>query len=113
MRHLVLGAVCVWALQVAGAAQAGAARGLAPLVKLLSASDDADLHLDVLRGMVEALRGRRQVKQPDGWPAVSRKLAASPNAEVRHKALLLSVMFGDPQAAASLRKTASDPAMDE
>jgi putative heme-binding domain-containing protein len=112
MRSLVLGAVCLFLLSIAGTGHAekppSAARGITPLVRLLAASDDIDLQADVLRGMYEALRGRRHVPQPEGWPAVARKLASSPNAEVRQKALILSVLFGDAQALAQLRKTARD-----
>ena len=82
--------------------------GFTPLMRLLVSADDAELQRDILRGMHEALRGRRQVKMPIGWSAVSKKLAASPNAEVRQKSLLLSVLFGDREALASLHKTAAD-----
>jgi putative heme-binding domain-containing protein len=63
--------------------------------------------------MYEALQGRRALKAPEGWPAVRHKLAASTDAEVRQKVLLLSVMFGDPEALAVLRRTAADPAAAE
>jgi putative heme-binding domain-containing protein len=85
---------------------------LVPLVRVLNASNDAALQRDILRGMVEALQGRRQVAAPKGWSAVYKKLAASKDAEVREKALVLSVLFGDPQALADLRKTAADPKAD-
>jgi putative heme-binding domain-containing protein len=82
---------------------------LTPLVRILAESDDANLQLDVLRGMHEALQGRRNVTAPEGWSAVYRKLGDSKNAEIREKALQLSVLFGDPQALATLRRTAADP----
>jgi putative heme-binding domain-containing protein len=88
-------------------------RGSTPLVRLLAESGDVNLQEDIVRGMYEALQGQRQIPQPEGWPAVSRKLAASSNAEVRQKGLMLSVMFGDVQALQSLRKTAADPAARE
>ena len=83
-------------------------RSLTPLVHVLLTTDDAAVQRDVLRGMIEALQGRR-LAAPEGWAQVKQKLAASANAEVREKALLLSVMFGDPEATAALRKTAADP----
>ena len=89
-----------------------AGRTLSPLVRVLAESDDTAVQLDVLRGMHEALQGRRQVTAPDGWSEVYRKLAESKNAEVREKVLQLSVLFGDPQALAALRKTAADPKAD-
>jgi putative membrane-bound dehydrogenase-like protein len=91
---------------------ATADRVLAPLVRVLAELGDAAVQLDVLRGMHEALQGRRQVAAPEGWSAVYRKLAESRNAEVRAKVLQLSVLFGDPQALAALRKTAADPRAD-
>src|SRR5258708_7295070 len=84
-----------------------APKSLAPLVKLLAEADDTDVQLDILRGMYEGLQGRK-LNAPDGWPAVQRKLAGSSNAEVRQKTLMLSVMFGDKEALASLRKTVTD-----
>ena len=87
--------------------------GLAALVGVLAASDNAELQRDVLRGMCEALQGRRHLTAPAGWAAVRHKLAASPDAEVRERALLLSVLFGDPEALASLRQTVTDPAAGE
>lgn len=81
---------------------------LAPLLRLLATSDDAELHGDVLRGLHEALRGRRNVPPPPGWAAVQAKLAKSANPEVREKALLLSVIFGDAQALQQLRAQALD-----
>jgi len=87
-------------------------RSLTPLVRILTESDDPALQLDVLRGMHEALQGRRSLVSPEGWSEVYRKLAASKNAEIREKVLQLSVLFGDPQALAALRQTAADPKAD-
>lgn len=89
-----------------------ASRALASLVRILVETNDPAVQLDVLRGMHEALQGRRSVDAPEGWSAVYRKLADSKNAEIREKVLQLSVLFGDPQALAALRKTASDPRAD-
>src|SRR4051794_1070080 len=98
----VLGAV--WAAQ----APPGS-RPLEPLVRVLAESDDVAVQRDVLGGMHEALQGRRHVAAPRGWSAVYRKLAASTDPEVRQKALVLSLLFGDAQALESLRQTAADP----
>ncbi len=83
-----------------------------PFGLFLATSDDAAVQLDILRGMHEALQGRRSVIAPEGWSAVHRRLADSKNAEIREKVLQLSVLFGDPQALAMLRRTASDPKAD-
>jgi hypothetical protein len=82
-------------------------KSLAPLVKLLAESDETDVQLDILRGMYEGLQGRN-LAMPDGWADVQRKLAKCDSAEVRQKTLMLSVMFGDKEALASLRKTVTD-----
>jgi putative heme-binding domain-containing protein len=87
-------------------------RALAPLVRVLAASDDVAVQRDVLRGMCEALRGRRNVAAPEGWAAAYRKLASSPNREVREKALVLGLLFGDPQALTALRSTVTDSRAD-
>src|SRR5262249_10051615 len=82
--------------------------GLASLVRLLGRVDEPAVQLDVLHGIPAAFAGRRQVAMPAEWPEVYRKLARSPSAEVRAQALLLSVLFDDAQAIASLRKTVED-----
>src|SRR5262245_16045452 len=88
------------------------ARTLAPLVRILAESSDRAVQLDILRGMHEALRGRRSLISPEGWSEVYRKLANGDNAEIRDKVLQLSVLFGDPQALSVLRRTASDSKAD-
>src|SRR4051812_35404019 len=88
-----------------GAKAPPGSRPLEPLVRVLAESDDVAVQRDVLGGMHEALQGRRHVAAPRGWSAVYRKLAASTDPEVRQKALVLSLLFGDAQALESLRKT--------
>jgi putative heme-binding domain-containing protein len=94
-----------------GVQQAGEPKrsGLDALVRLLGQIDDPAIQLDILRGMHAALLGRRQVAMPPEWPGVYRKLARSPHAEVREKATLLAVLFGDEQALSLLRKVLVDP----
>ena len=82
--------------------------GLSALVNLLSQVDDAGLHLDLLKGMHQALEGRRSVKMPDGWPAAYGKLAKSKSKAVRDKALELALIFGDRMAIEALQKTILD-----
>jgi putative membrane-bound dehydrogenase-like protein len=93
--------------QVGGSANPAEA-GLKSLLRLLGRIDDAAVQLDVLHGIHEAFAGRRQVSMPDGWASVYRKLSQSTTTEVRDQALLLAVLFDDPQALASLRKLATD-----
>lgn len=87
-------------------------RALDALATLLADSDDVGVQKDVLRGMADALAGRRNVAAPKGWSAVHKKLSASKDAEVRERVLTLSVLFGDPQAMADLRKTVEDDKAD-
>lgn len=89
-----------------------ASPALAPLVRILAETNDAAVQLDVLRGMCAALGGRRSILAPEGWSRVHRKLSESKNSEVRAKVLQLSVLFGDPQALATLRRTAESPKAD-
>ncbi len=88
-------------------------RVLEPLVRLLASSQNAEMQRDVLRGMHEGLQGQRQMAAPAGWAAVYRKLRAGTEREVRETVLQLSVLFGDPQALAELRRVAADPKADE
>lgn len=83
---------------------------LAPLVRILGQTNDASLQADVLRGMQDAFAGRRNVPMPDGWPALYQQLARSGNAEVREKAMVLAVLFGDADALADLRRTVQNEA---
>jgi putative heme-binding domain-containing protein len=80
------------------------------LVQLLAQVDDSAVQLDVLKGMHEGLRGRRNLKMPAGWGDVYAKLQASRNAEIREKATNLALMFGDPRAVETLRKVLIDGA---
>jgi putative heme-binding domain-containing protein len=84
-------------------------RGLDALVKILIASDDTAIQRDVLRGIHEALQGRTGLAAPAGWDAVRGKLAKSPDAELREKVQMLSVLFGDRAAIAETRKIVTDP----
>jgi putative heme-binding domain-containing protein len=109
MRRVVLPAVFVLTYLVAVRADTPAAHGsLNPLVNVLLTTDDAGVQRDVLQGMIEALQGRRMAA-PENWSQVKDKLRGGAAPDIREKILLLSVMFGDPEAAASLRKTTADP----
>ncbi len=82
------------------------------MVKALAAEDSADRQLALLRGLSEALKGRRQVGMPKGWPEVFTRLSASKDAEVRRLAQSLSATFGDATALAGLRRILADSAAD-
>ncbi len=69
-------------------------------------------HLAILEGINTALRGRRQVEMPAGWPAVSKALLESADTQVRAQALALATTFGDPSALAALREIAGNTKLD-
>jgi putative membrane-bound dehydrogenase-like protein len=83
---------------------------LALAVKELAKSDQAKHQLRCLRAMQDGLRGRRQLPSPPGWTQAYARLSASTNGEVRHRATLLALAFGDEQALHILRTTVSSRA---
>ncbi len=61
-------------------------------------------------GRAKASAVARRLKMPDGWSAVYAKFSKSADAATRAHAVVLALVFGDPQALADLRKVALDPA---
>jgi putative membrane-bound dehydrogenase-like protein len=80
---------------------------LKELVRALSGSEAAT-QADILRGMHRALAGQRLSKPPEMWVDVRQKLMASDSAEVRQRTLVLSGVFADPDALASLKQYATN-----
>lgn len=78
---------------------------LAPLINVLPKTSE-EVQLDLLKGAREGLRGRKNMKMPEGWTDVYTKLSRSDNAALREHGVMLALVFGDPQALADLRKTA-------
>ncbi len=86
-------------------AQAAEANDALPaLVQVLEQTDDLQFQLDVLKGMSEALKGRRDVPMPAGWDALASKLSHSPDPGVRELVQSLSVTFGSRGALDDLRR---------
>src|SRR5215217_7418292 len=85
---------------------------LSILTQQLAKTEDANLQLNLLRGMNAALKGRRGVTPPPEWQAVSAKLGQSPNHEVRDLLQSLGTVFGSSDAFAASRKTAADEKSD-
>ncbi len=67
-------------------------------------SDTPTRHRDILRGVKEGLKGRRQVPMPDAWKEAYPELIASPLPEVRDLGISLAVQFGDERAFTTLEK---------
>jgi putative membrane-bound dehydrogenase-like protein len=82
------------------------------LVETLARTDDAARQRTFLRGLVDALKGDRQVTMPAAWPETFSRLARSPNSEVRSQALALGATFGDPNAFDQLRTLLADTRAD-
>ena len=81
---------------------------LAALVSALKESNDPQFQRDVLKGMADGLKGRRDIRMPAGWGALAPKLKDSPNRDVRELSRRLSVTFGSKDALDELRGTLLD-----
>jgi putative heme-binding domain-containing protein len=103
--------VCLWT-GISRAADAARQDGPALLMRLVAQSDDAQLQLDVLRGVHAALEGRRDVKPPAGWADVYAKLGKSNDAQLRSLTRALAALYGDRRAIAEMHKTLEDPSAD-
>lgn len=79
-------------------ASLGAHESVALLVDGLKRADDPSLRMAILRGLNEALKGRRQVAMPDAWPGVFSDLSKGNDPEIRDQANALALTFGDPMA---------------
>ena len=88
--------------------QAQQTDNLAGLVEILRETDDAQLQLDVLRGVSEALAGKRDLEMPKGWQEVEEKLGESRNNEVRLLTQSLGLAFGSQRALEELRAVVRD-----
>ncbi|MBI5799344.1 MAG: c-type cytochrome [Verrucomicrobia bacterium] len=78
------------------------------LVQVLQSTDDAQVQLDILKGLADGLKGRRGVKAPAGWDTLAAKLATSSNAQVKELVQQLSLVFGSASALADTRKQMLD-----
>ena len=82
--------------------------GITALVDILGASDDPAFHNDILKGINDALKGRRKIAMPKSWPGVYAKLKESKDEKVREQARALALVFGDTSAQDALRKALMD-----
>jgi putative membrane-bound dehydrogenase-like protein len=74
---------------------AGDAKVWPPLVAVLEGNTDAALDRDWLEGVLDGLKGRKNVAMPAGWKALYARLQNSPVSEVREPAAGLGLVFGD------------------
>ncbi len=81
------------------------------LVKLIGETSDREPQLDLLSGLHDALRGRRNVPPPNDWDAVYRKLTDSSDRALRNEADAIALAFGDTKTLASLIAVAANRSM--
>ncbi len=84
--------------------------GVAALTAALGRTESVEVRRDLLAGMLEAYRGRKQVAPPSGWSAVASKLADSGDADLRLRSVQLSLLFGEARAAEQLQAILADKA---
>ncbi len=108
MRNILLAVLLTTLAAPAVGEQARGSDNLSGLVQLLGQVDDAQFQLDLLRGMSQALEGRRDVAMPQGWTAAYGKLKESKNADVRKQSRSLALVFGDKKAEQQLRELSRD-----
>ncbi len=89
------------------AVAADTSRGLAALLPVLEQSSDA-IRIDILSGILEALRGHKQVPRPEGWSGAFAKLLTSQDPDVVAQTLLLALDIGEPRAVTTLRSIVAD-----
>jgi putative membrane-bound dehydrogenase-like protein len=82
------------------------------LVDSLGKADQPAAQRAILKGINEALKGRRQVPMPAAWPPAFAKIGNSQNADIRNQAVALAITFGDASAFAEMRRLLTANAAD-
>ena len=104
--------MCAAGLLVAGVnteIRAAAPEAMTRMVRMLAETDDAQLQLDILRGLSAGFRGQERLPMPAGWEQVESRLGGSANGDVRTLVQTLSLTFGSQGALKALRALAADP----
>jgi putative membrane-bound dehydrogenase-like protein len=86
----------------------GTPEAIALLVDEVGRAGTSAARSAILRGVNEAMKGRRRVAMPAAWPAVAGAIAKDADPEVRSQATALGVTFGDPAALAAMRRVLDD-----
>lgn len=108
---LLLVGVCVSLVIGAAAPQQSVADeqpDLGPLINLLVEINDDEICLDLLRGMRDGIRGRRNLKPPEQWAAAYSKLSKVANKDVREQVQFLALAFSHKPAIQKLKSTMFD-----
>jgi len=77
---------------------------LSTVLDSLGSARDAGVQLDLSRGILLALEGRRSVPPPANWTPVFKTLSVSRDLEVQDQAIALAVKFDDATVIAKLRE---------
>ena len=93
------------------AADASTKSGLSALASALEKSADPLVRQDLLDGVLDAYRGRKNVEPPTGWSTVAAALLMDADPAVRLKTLLLSLVYSDAKAGEQLVRFMSDSAV--
>jgi putative membrane-bound dehydrogenase-like protein len=81
-------------------------KALACVIEALAKTNKAADQQKYLESMQAGLKGRRDLPTPAGWNELYGKLSKTSNAEVRHRATIIAVIFGDRRAIKALRDVA-------
>ena len=81
---------------------------LAPIVELCAQIDDPAVRTDLLKGMLDGLRGSRKLPPPEGWSELYASLKNA-DGELRKTADSLAAIFGDASAADSAIHVLQNP----
>ena len=90
--------VVLMSVSVAPAAASDANDPITLVLQVIDSTEDPTTQAAMLAGMVEGLRGQRNVKPPANWATVYPKLRESSDATVRRMAGQLAQIFGDRDA---------------
>ena len=69
------------------------------LAKAIANTDNENVQVSLMRGMLKSLEGRRDVDAPASWSDVRERLSTSENVEAKRLLQELSAIFGDESAA--------------
>jgi putative heme-binding domain-containing protein len=112
IQRIIRKSFLVYGLCHLAVAACAADAGLNALVEVLKETADPQVQLDILNGMSDALKGKRDLAMPAGWDRVEQRLGASTNTQVRLLTQSLGLTFGSKQALAQLRAVVLDRAAD-
>jgi putative heme-binding domain-containing protein len=78
------------------------------LIAALGKVAEAEVQVDLLEGMLDALNGERRIEAPKSWAGAFDSLSADPPEEVARLVAELAVAFSDEKALAGFRDVAAD-----